>query len=819
MIDIGEIAEALASVYGKHAKRTATGYMTHCRCHDDKNGSLSLASKEGKVLAKCHAGCSQTAVFEAIKPLIPEYTPKNGNGSGKTISAVYPYRDADGKLIFEKVRYIPKGFVIRRPNGSGDYVWDLKGVDKSLLYRLPEVLEAIKSGDAVYIAEGEKDADNLASLGLTATCNVFGASEDAKKPKWTSANAKWLAGAKEVVIFPDYDAAGMTHAQGIASSLQALRISCKIVQLPGLSPKEDISDWLRKGGDKSKLLELVSATVNWNIDSVRTDHSEEHAEPEAETKPKIDITAHVIELARDHFELWHNQQNEACATLKTGDVSMHYFVNSLAFHEQLRGIYFDKHEQSISPEPFRRAVETLAMLAKRRGEKYESALRVAHSDGLIYLFLANEVQEIVLVDTSGWKVISGRDCPIRFVKTTTTAPLPVPASGGNLDALFDFISIDESDRAARGLIKLWLLACLAPTESYPVLRLKGKEGSGKSLATSFLQSLIDPQLVKSRSLPGSEQDLMVAAQSSFLLPFDNVSELSPEQSDSLCRISTGGTFGTRELFTNKNESLITAKAPVILNGITDFVVRGDLNSRTLTVGLSCRKRKPAKKLASEFEEQRAALLGAMLDIVVAGLKRLPEIDDDNLDLPRLADVAVWLIACEDAIGLTSGAALSLINENQRQELLAASAEHPVVLAVEKLLQDEMSWHGTASELLGKLVFANEKSKPANAVTLRKELNRNETCLGELGIDIDFCRKGKHGRKLIFLTKSKFTDSSAPSDSASQAEPFQTRLIEGVSDSDSPEKQVGTATVGRVARVDDFSIPTEGDNDEREVLVL
>ncbi len=114
--------------------------------------------------------------------------------------AAYPYVDATGTLLFEVVRFEPKDFRQRRPDGAGGYHWNLKGVEPTL-YRLPEVLRAIDANERVYIVEGEKDADRLAQLGLAATCNPGGAG------KWKPQLAQLLRGAR-VAIIPDNDDVG-----------------------------------------------------------------------------------------------------------------------------------------------------------------------------------------------------------------------------------------------------------------------------------------------------------------------------------------------------------------------------------------------------------------------------------------------------------------------------------------------------------------------------------------------------------------------------------------------------------------------------------
>jgi len=242
-------------------------YQAHCPAHDDKKPSLSITEAEpgGKVLLYCQAGCATEDVLGALNLSWQDLFPGDGvlNSKGKDAKqgkeeATYDYTDEEGKLKYQVVRYEPKGFAQRHPDGRGGWLWDLKGM-KKVPYRLPEVIKAIKEGRQVFIVEGEKDADNLVKMGFTATTNSGGAG------KWTEEHAKWLQGA-EVVIIPDNDEPGRKHARQVAESLQGLTKFVKIIELQGLPLKGDVSDWIEAGGTAQSLLDLAEATGDYEAD-------------------------------------------------------------------------------------------------------------------------------------------------------------------------------------------------------------------------------------------------------------------------------------------------------------------------------------------------------------------------------------------------------------------------------------------------------------------------------------------------------------------------------------------------------------------------
>ncbi len=227
--------------------------MASCPAHDDSNPSLSISeTSEGRILWHCHAGCSQEAVEEALRArgLLDDVVPPPKTGkSNRRIAETYDYLGSDGELLFQVVRYRPKGFSQRRPDGKGGWAWNMKGV-KRVPYRLPDILRA--SADSVFVVEGEKDADRLAELGLIATCNPGGAG------KWRD-DCKRYFQAKRVFILPDNDAPGLQHARMVATSLYGMADQIRIVQLPGLTAKGDVSDWLANGGTYAELLRVCDS--------------------------------------------------------------------------------------------------------------------------------------------------------------------------------------------------------------------------------------------------------------------------------------------------------------------------------------------------------------------------------------------------------------------------------------------------------------------------------------------------------------------------------------------------------------------------------
>jgi putative DNA primase/helicase len=236
-----------------------------CPFHEDKDPSLSINDATGLFHCfGCQAKGDAFKFYGKVKgfssfPEIVAGICQDFGIEGKTpakdnrnkIRATYDYLEETGKILLQVVKFEPKGFRQRQPDGKGGWKWNLKGV-RRVLYRLPEIIKA----DLVLITEGEKDADNIASMGLAATTCAGGAG------KWREEYSQALRG-KAVVILPDNDDPGRKHAEQVAEVLSGIAKSVKVVALPGLPEKGDVSDWLKAGGTRKALESLINGTPVW----------------------------------------------------------------------------------------------------------------------------------------------------------------------------------------------------------------------------------------------------------------------------------------------------------------------------------------------------------------------------------------------------------------------------------------------------------------------------------------------------------------------------------------------------------------------------
>src|SRR5262245_48062837 len=381
-------------------------------------------------------------------------------------------------------------------------------------------------------------------------------------------------------------------------------------------------------------------------------------------------------------------------------------------------------------------------------------LRVAEHQGRLYLDLANMHWQAVEIASVGWRVIDKP--PVRFRRPPGLLPLPLPKGGGSLDTLRHLHNLPSDDDFV--LVVAWLLAALRPNGPYPLLAISGEQGSAKTVLCKMLKALIDPNIAPVRALARDERELMIAANNSHVLAFDNVSELPGWLSDALCRIASGASLSVRQLYTDDEEVLFQAARPILINGIEDVIIRPDLADRAVFVSLPPireEQRRPEAVLWREFERKGPLILGALLDVAVCGLKVRSRMRHDSL--PRMADFALWAAACETALW-PAGTIARAYAANRQAAIEGVIEADPVAVCVRDMMARRRQWSGTASDFLRAAdthqreeVSIRRPDWPRTPRALAGRLRRAQTSLRAIGVHIDFHRGGRAGNRVINMS--------------------------------------------------------------------
>jgi hypothetical protein len=500
----------------------------------------------------------------------------------------------------------------------------------------------------------------------------------------------------------------------------------------------------------------------------------------ATQKPKVGF----LERLLGDFELWHDENGDPFATIPQGEHRENWKIGKRvrAFRRLLSKLYYEATRSTLSDKGLTEIASLLEGRAVFDGPEYRLWRRAGEGDGKFYFDLCDDVWREVEIDAQGWRVVSNP--PVKFFRARGMLALPSPVQVGEGESLHSLLSpFLNLGPTSWPLIAAWLVAALRPRGPYPILKLLGEQGSAKTTTARVLRELVDPNAAPVRAEPRSTRDLAIAANNAWVICMDNLSTVKPDLSDALCRLSTGGGFATRTLYTDEDETIFDATRPVILTSIEEIGTRSDLLERSLIIELptiSESDRKPEKQFWADFEIVRPRILGALLDAVSGAMRCLPEVEQRaDAELSRLADFEQWAMAAENALGLAPGEFAEAYRANREVASQVSLESSPVVSALLKLLAKEPKIEATATTLLEKLGVGNDDRQPGWPKTprfLSSILRRVAPNLRQIGITA--VQRTEKNQKLWCIESGRFANSQdsqnnrpAPKSKSKMAKPL------------------------------------------------
>ena len=464
-------------------------------------------------------------------------------------------------------------------------------------------------------------------------------------------------------------------------------------------------------------------------------------------------------LLESRVEPFCTPEREPYVTVQTKERQETYPIDSQDFRNHMLCVGMDEANLILADKQYEEICKYFTAKALLSNKICKLHRRVALTDEGIEIDLNNTEGECILVHEKGWKITKPKS---RFVRSNSMADLPLPCLGGDMQMFRKYFPLRNDDDLK--LLIGFALYTLRSEGPYPILNLKGPQGSGKSTATEFIKTLVDPVSCGSRrSSPKNERDLFIAAGQNHILSLDNLSSIKGDLSDALCRLSTGGAFSARKLYSDNNENLIDLCRPLIINGIPDLAQRPDLLNRCILVEFQVPKNRQSEKaLRVQFEKEHPLMLGYLLKGLGYALRN---IDDTHLDTQaRLADFVKWVTAAEKGLGWDNGSFEKVFNLNQYNSAADALSLNPVVKALQThMVQNEdAEWHGTMTELHGDLesLAGNEKFTqgwPKLPHHLSREMARLEPDLPKVGLRFERMQRSGSKRPIIIKKLPNFTD--------------------------------------------------------------
>jgi Domain of unknown function (DUF3854) len=593
------------------------------------------------------------------------------------------------------------------------------------------------------LAEGAKKAACLLSIGYLSIGlpGIWGAHRNGKaeglEPSLIPGLRSIVAG-REILFVFDQDSNPDT-ARDVGRAVNTTAKDCRAAGAMTTGRISwDLVDHQYKGVD-----DLVAAEGAGVFDQLIDEFNDRKTKVEPEKEDKSTIAERVLKLAFA-AEYFCTPDKATYADIKVDGVRETHSIRSRVFRLWLTGEFYDSEEKAINSNAMAEILGVLDAKAVRSKVVREVNLRTAEHQGKIYLDLGSADWSAIEIDTYGWRIIA--EPPIRFTRPESLLALPKPIEGGSLDELKNLINVDGDSWV---LIATFLLFCFCPNKTYPVLVLAAVRGSGKTAAAEILKGLIDPGKGGLIKLQNDIRNLAAAAVNRWLMVYDNVGYISPDQSDDLCRMATNFGFSTRTLHTTAEETTLEFTRPQIITAIDALVTRDDLADRVLMAQLgeiTEDKRLAQGALSAKVEAARPKILGAMLTALSQTLAELPSTKPDRL--PRMADYALFSIAAEKALGLEKGEFLEVFDRSRQQSRQIVLDASPLSDALMKMMEEyplPKTYKGTASELLAKLEkcaeagVAQTKSWPRSPITLNRQLDRLTPDLKEWGILISRSR--------------------------------------------------------------------------------
>jgi len=570
-------AEILARL--EHVKETPDGWLARCPGHPDKTPSLSISTgDDGRTLIDCKAGCPPEKICAAIGITLADlFADKpNRNGAGKKIVATYPYHDANGKLLFEVVRFEPKDFRQRRLDSAAPdgWIWNTKGVNK-VLFQLSETKAAIGAGLPVYVTEGEKDALAMVEHGFLATCNAGGAG------KWQDSYTETLKSA-EVIIIADKDAPGRKHAAQVAEKILRVAKSVKIIECPDLDGQKvkDAADYFAAGGEAADLDALAEAAPL--LCAVPTPQSQMAFRPGANDFAGVTawIRGEILSAAQDK-ETLPTVKNSAIARLVVealGGIGRFYFHADLRDFDS--AMFFDSHRkrlERIRADAFSAwladwlCVNRAAGLFKFILSAVETAaLSGPHTMGIVpESFWAARPGALYLSNGDGAaaKITAGAVCTVDngadgvlFAAGKTLAPWKLTEPRDVFESCTLFRNAHCGASHGKLLLQLWFYSFATMPRSKPPLGLIGEIGAGKTRTAKAVAELYGIPFRAAKVEEGLESNFWPNVNEGGLFILDNADSKCRWLADAIAAAATDGGSQRRKLYTNSETVLLRANA-------------------------------------------------------------------------------------------------------------------------------------------------------------------------------------------------------------------------------------------------------------------
>lgn len=507
-----------------------------------------------------------------------------------------------------------------------------------------------------------------------------------------------------------------------------------------------------RGKDTYGNLTIAQALNHSGAYSTKETKERHAAEPKhsaARRNSANETQAQALErLLRDEckMKLFKDDRNRAAAELAINGHSEVMLLDSATFENWLYHLFEKETDKLLQPDTVRGLTKALrARVMFECDTVHPLSIRVAGSGNDIWYDLTNSERSAVHITADSWEIVDRP--PVLFERTANIKPQVMPTRSGNIRKVLRYINL----RGQQTLFLCWLVSCFVPGIPHAILLLSGEKGAAKSTAFEFLKQIIDPSVVSTLNLPRNSRDLVVSLQKHWFLPFDNVSKISTEVSDALCRAVTGSEIQQRKLYTNGEDYVFKFQRCIAINGINNVVDRADLLDRSILIQLRRipeEDRRELSEIREGFYKDLPDILGGVFDVLSKAVAIYPTLERKGL--PRMADFAMWGRAISKALGDDEDAFLKEYAMNRRQHSFEAVQSDMAAAMTVAFMENKPTWEGRVSDLLVEIrklapnlgINPNAKEFPSQPNRLSRRLNALESNLRDAGISFSTRQNAK-----------------------------------------------------------------------------
>ena len=516
---------------------------------------------------------------------------------------------------------------------------------------------------------------------------------------------------------------GMERTQGAIWALQSMLAA---------GADQSVIEAARGYAATSKVLPLGS------FDRLVRRHELEAGAGERDDSRGPSIATQLAEIAQELYDFGVSDLGEPFAIPREGPRVVAMLRGSKT---SLRALLSREYFTRMGKVPSQQALADALLVIEGFAQEQDPSrlyMRCAEHDGALWLDLGDRTGRAVQITRQGWSVKD--QPPVLFKRTALTSQLPEPTPGGSLDDLWTWLNVSENDRP---LIAAELVARLFSDVPHVVLAILGEHGTAKTTTTKILVSLLDPSPVPVRKPPRDMESWVTMAAGSWVVALDNLSDIPPWLSDSICRASTGDGDVRRRLYTDGDYAVFAFRRCVIFNGIDVGALATDLADRTLPINLQPiaeGDRKNEKAFWADWDIAHPKLIGAVLTLAAKALSRLPGIHLEKT--PRMADYALVLGAVDAILGTKALGRYADQGKNLAAESLTDDILGGVILA-----RLTGPFEGTSAALLRLITPEGEwqppKDWPKNARQVTGRLTRLAPAFRKTGWTVENLGSDNH----------------------------------------------------------------------------